>query len=68
MAEQNKEAQFLGVAEAETIAGVLKWTWRRWAYDGKISSVKLGKRLLIPTSEIERLVSENTRPRLAKGQ
>jgi len=30
------------------------------AYDGKVASVKLGKRLLIPTSEIERLVSENS--------
>jgi excisionase family DNA binding protein len=66
MAGQNKEAQYLGVAEAETITGVSKWTWRRWAYDGKVASVKLGKRLLIPTSEIERLVSENTRPRLAE--
>jgi excisionase family DNA binding protein len=62
MAGQNKEAQFLGVAEAETITGVSKWTWRRWSYDGKIASVKLGKRLLIPTSEIQRMIERGTRP------
>ena len=59
--------EYLGVAEAEAITGVSRWTWRRWAYDGKVSSVKLGKRLLIPSSEIARLVAENMRPRLSKG-
>jgi excisionase family DNA binding protein len=56
---------FLGVAEAEEMTGISRWTWRRWAYDGKIASVKMGKRLLIPTSELERLVTENLRPRIA---
>ena len=58
--------EYLGVAEAEAITGVSRWTWRRWAYDGKISSVKLGKRLLIPSREIARLVAENMRPRLSE--
>ncbi len=65
MQRQNVTADLLGVSEAEAISGVSKWTWRRWAYDGKISSVKLGSRLLIPASEISRLVAENTRPRVA---
>lgn len=66
MAEAKRmlKAEYLGVAEAENITGVSRWTWRRWAYDGKIASIKLGKRLVIPTSEIERLVAENTRPAL----
>jgi excisionase family DNA binding protein len=68
MIGQQKEAQLLGVAEAEALTGISKWTWRRWSYDGKIASVKLGKRLLIPVSEIERLVIENTRPRLPEGR
>ena len=68
MSGQNKAAQLLGVAEAEALTGVSRWTWRRWSYDGKITSVKLGKRLLIPSSEIQRLVAENTRPRLAEGR
>lgn len=59
------KADYLGVAEAEALTGVSRWTWRRWAYDGKVASVKLGKRLLIPSAEISRLVAENTRPRVA---
>jgi hypothetical protein len=39
------------------------WFWRRKAYCGAIASVKIGRRLLIPRAEIERLVAENTRPR-----
>ena len=63
MQRQNVTANLLGVSEAEAISGVSKWTWRRWAYDGKIASVKLESRLLIPVSEISRLIAENTRPR-----
>jgi len=57
-------ADYLGVAEAEALTGISRWTWRRWCYDGKLSSVKLGRRLLIPASEIERLVAAGTRPAL----
>jgi excisionase family DNA binding protein len=69
MQARKLNADYLGVAEAEALTGVSRWTWRRWAYDGKVASVKLGKRLLIPGAEITRLVEENTRPRLvAKPQ
>lgn len=62
---ERSNADYLGVAEAEALTGVSRWTWRRWAYDGRIASVKLGKRLLIARAEISRLVAENTRPRVA---
>lgn len=42
------------------------WTVRRWAYSGKIAFVKAGGpkgRVLIPVSEIERIMTEGTRPR-----
>ena len=55
-------ADYLGVKEAEAKTGVSRWTWRRWAYDGRVSSVKLGSRLLIPTSEVERIIAAGTRP------
>lgn len=64
MQVRKMNADYLGVADAEALTGVSRWTWRRWAYDGKVASVKLGKRLLIPSAEISRLVEENTRPRL----
>lgn len=60
-----QEVKLLSVAEAEIMTGVSRWTWRRWAYDGKVASVKLGKRLLVPAAEVERLVAEGTRPATA---
>lgn len=68
MSEKNPDfkcaAKLIGVDKAEAIYGVSRWTLRRWAYDGKISSTKLGKRLLIPVAELERLVEEGTRQAL----
>ena len=61
-AELARAAKLIGVATAEAIYGVSRWTLRRWAYQGKISSTKLGKRLLIPVAELERIVQEGTRP------
>ncbi len=58
--------RLLGVDKAEAIYGVSRWTLRRWAYDGRIASTKLGKRLLIPVAELERLVTEGTRPALVR--
>jgi excisionase family DNA binding protein len=67
-AQAKLKQQFLGVQEAQELTGISKWTWRRWSYDGRVASVKLGKRLLIPLREIERLVEENTRPRVSVAQ
>lgn len=60
------KAEYLSVAQAEARTNVSRWTWRRWAYDGRIASVKLGKRLLIPAAEIERLIGAGTRPALER--
>ena len=46
--------------------GLSPWTLRRWAYDGKIASHKLGTRLMIPQSELDRLISESFRPRFRR--
>lgn len=64
---QPTTARYLGVDMAEKVYGLSRWTIRRWAYDGKIASVKMGRRLMIPVSELERLVTEGTRPAL-EGQ
>lgn len=62
--------EFLTVQEASAQYGNSPWTWRAWCYSGKVGSVKLGSgqrgRLLIPRSEIDRLFSENLRPRLER--
>ena len=44
--------------------GISVWTARAMAYRGEISSVKLGRRLQVPASEVQRLIKENLRPRL----
>lgn len=57
------EPELVSVQGAETMTGRSRWSWRRDAYEGRIASVKLGTRLLIPVSEIRRVIAENTRPR-----
>jgi len=58
------EREYVGVDDAEVLSGRSRWTWRRDAYEGKIASVKVGRRLLIPMSEIRRIMAEGLRPRL----
>ncbi len=58
------EPEYVSVQGAEMMTGRSRWSWRRDAYDGKIASVKLGAKLLIPIAEIRRVIAENTRPRL----
>jgi hypothetical protein len=57
------EPQFVSVDGAEILSSVSRWTWRAMAYDGRIESVKVGARLLIPLSEIRRVIAEGRRPR-----
>lgn len=61
------ETEYVSVQGAETMTGRSRWSWRRDAYEGKIASVKLGAKLLIPIAEIRRVIAENTRPRLGRS-
>lgn len=61
------EPEYVSVQGAETMTGRSRWSWRRDAYDGKIASVKLGAKLLIPIAEIRRVIAENTRPRVEQA-
>jgi hypothetical protein len=49
------------------MSGLSRWTWRHYAYEGKIASVKAGKRLLIPVAEIRRVMAQGYRPALEQG-
>lgn len=62
------EPELVDVKSAEIITGRSRWSWRRDAYEGKIASVKLGTKLLIPVAEIRRVIAENTRPRVQDGK
>jgi excisionase family DNA binding protein len=52
------------VKAAASRLGISVWTLRKKAYRGEVASVKIGVKLLIPESEIERLICEGLRPRL----
>lgn len=58
------EPEYLGVDEAEILTGRSRWSWRKDAYSGRIASVKLGRRLLIPIAEIRRVLADGLRPRM----
>jgi hypothetical protein len=59
--------EWYSVDELEPMTSISKWTWRRWAHLGIISSAKVSTRLLISRSEYERIMREGTRPaRVAK--
>jgi excisionase family DNA binding protein len=54
------------VKQAAKEFGISVWTLRKKTYEGDIASVKIGAKLLIPDSEMERIVREGARPRRAE--
>jgi hypothetical protein len=61
-------ARYVSPADAGAMTGYSCSTWRAWAYSGKCASIKTGPakqaRLLIPVSEIDRIMSRGLRPAL----
>jgi hypothetical protein len=66
--KNSTQPEYLGVEQAAALTSMSVWFWRRKAYSGAVSSVKIGRRLLIPRAEIERMITENTRPRAAAAE
>jgi len=62
--KQEVQPELLPVKNFAAKLGVSIWTARSWAYAGRISSCKISRSLLIPASEVDRLISENLRPRI----
>lgn len=58
------QPELLGMSDAEAMTGRSRWSWRRDCYSGAVASVKIGRRLFVPVSEVRRVIAENTRPRL----
>lgn len=60
--------EYMSVVDAEQATSISRWYWRSLAYSGKVESVKLGSpkngRLVIPVSEVRRVMQEATRPRV----
>lgn len=63
--EHTELQKLLTIQQAAEITGESPWTWRARAYSGRVASVKLNgenSRLLIPASEVSRLIAEGMRP------
>jgi excisionase family DNA binding protein len=57
-----RETSLLDVPKAAERLGVTPACIRRWLLERKIASVKLGRLIRIPSSEMDRLVEEGLRP------
>ena len=58
------QPELISVTDAEALTGVSRWTWRSYAYSGRIESIKIGTRLLLPLAEVRRVLNEGRRPRV----
>ena len=57
------EPELVSMKDAELLSGISRYTWRLKAYRGQVTSVKIGRLLKLPLSEIRRVIAEGTRPR-----
>ena len=58
----SSEVTLLSVPQAAERLNVTKSCLRRWVLERKIATVKLGRLIRIPASEVERLVDSGLRP------
>ncbi len=63
MMKQVIERELYSVDDCFSISGHSAWWWRRKAYAGEVESVKISAKLMIPASEVRRVIAEGTRPR-----
>jgi len=61
------QPELLGMTDVEAMTGRSRWRWRRDCYSGAVASVKIGRRLFVPISEVRRVIAENTRPRVEQN-
>lgn len=52
--------ELLTLTEAVEELHLSRWTLRRWIEQGRLRAVRLGKRVLVPASEVDRLVREGS--------
>ena len=57
-----------GVQEGADYLGISVWSLRNWCYQGRCASVKMGDRLMVEWSELDRIIAESTRPRLESAK
>ncbi len=57
--------RLLPIKEAANRLGLSVWGLRAWVYAGKCASHKIGDRVMLSESEVERIIRESERPALA---
>jgi excisionase family DNA binding protein len=58
----NQHERLLSVADVAVKLGLKEATIRGWVAQGRLASVRLVRRLLIPECEVQRLIGQNYRP------
>ena len=58
---QETQCLMLSPKEFANRLSISRWTVYAWIQDGRIKSVKIGRLVRIPASEVERLVQEGAR-------
>lgn len=54
--------RLVSIQQWARVMGISVWTARQWAYSGKIASNKLGARLMVPLTEVDRICAQTARP------
>jgi hypothetical protein len=60
--ERESAVRLLPVGEFSRQLGISIWTGRKMCYSGVVASNKIGRKLLIPSTEVDRLIGETLRP------
>lgn len=53
--------RLIGIRDAATISGLSEWTWRSWIRQGKVTSYKLGSRVMIELTDVQSLIEQGKR-------
>jgi len=60
--------QLMNVSEFADALGITKACVRRWILERRITTVKLGRLVRLPQSEVQRIITAGTRPAKAGGR
>jgi hypothetical protein len=59
---QVERGRLYSFARCAELSDVSAFSWRKWARDGKVQTILLGRRRLVPESEYLRLIGGESRP------
>jgi excisionase family DNA binding protein len=51
------------IKQAADLLSLSPWTLRRWIAEGKLKAVRLGRRVMLRSAELERLVEQGLKPK-----